>query len=219
MKRIFHFLTDIAAHNNREWFAENRNRYDEARELFARLTEDLIRETAKIDPEISAVQVKDTLYRFYRDTRFSTDKSPYKKHFGTYINSRGKNSIHGGYYFHIEPDACMISVGSYCLPSPVLRAVRQSILAMPETFHGIMTEKELDSLHPELGITRLKTCPTGFPRDFQYPEYLRPREYCLSVYVPDSFCLSPGLPQRVAHIFHLMKPFLDFVNATVDDYV
>lgn len=219
MKKILQYLTDLAANNNREWFAAHRDRYDEAQAAFAAMAEGMIARIAAFAPEVGAVTAKSTLYRIYRDTRFSADKSPYKTHMGAYINPRGKKSPHGGYYLHLEPGACMLSVGTYCLPSPVLRAVRRSIVNRLSEFDAIMTEPRLAALHPVIGITRLKTMPVGFPRDFERPEYLQPREYCLSCFVPDSFFCEKGWPERAAETLRLMKPFLDFVNDTVDDYI
>lgn len=219
MKEIFSFLKDIAANNNRPWFAENKPRYEAANARFAAVAADMIKRIAHFDPEVAGLEVKSTLYRFYRDTRFSNDKSPFKRHLGTYINPRGKKSPHGGYYLHIEPGACMICVGTYELPSPILRAVRQSIVDYIDRFHALMTEPALTALAPQLGETYLKTLPAGFPRDFAYPQYLRPKQYDLSVFLPDSFFLQKGWEEEAAGIFRTMKPFLDFVNDTVDDYL
>lgn len=219
MKEIFSFLTDIAANNDRRWFAEHRDRYEAALAAFTAIAADMKRRIAAFDPTVAAVDVKDTLYRFYRDTRFSADKSPYKNHFGTYINARGKKSTHGGYYLHLQPGECGLSVGTYCLPPQVLRAVRMSIVAEPERFRDLLCAPELAALHPQLGINHLKTLPKGFPRDFPYPEYLRPCDYALTVALPDSFFFTADWAGRAAGIFRLMKPFLDFVNDTVDDYI
>lgn len=219
MQDIFRFLTDIAANNTRQWFADNRSRYDAAAAKFTALADDMIGRVARLDPAVTGLPVKSTLYRFHRDTRFSPDKSPFKRHFGCYINPHGKKSLHGGYYLHLEPGASMVAVGTYCLPPDVLRAVRMSIVADPERFHAIMTEHRLAALSPRLGETSLKTVPKGFPRDFVYPEYLRPREYDLSVILPDAFFLRHGWQDEAVSLFALMKPFLDFVNETVDDYI
>lgn len=219
MKKIFEFLTALSANNNREWFGAHRALYDEAQARFTAVAEDMIARVACFEPAVSVIPVKSTLYRIYRDTRFSADKSPYKTHFGTYINSQGKKSLHGGYYLHVQPAGSFVSVGGYCLPSPILRAVRQSIVDNLPAFHAIMTEPSLAALHPIIGETRLKTLPAGFPRDFARPEYLRPREYFLSCAVPDVFFFEEGWQSRVSDMFLLMKPFLDFVNDTVDDYL
>ena len=134
MKKIFDFLTQLSANNNREWFGAHRPLYEEAKARFEAVAEDMIARVARIEPEMAALPVKNTLYRIYRDTRFSADKTPYKTHFGTYINPRGKKSLHGGYYLHVQPSACCLSVGTYCLPSPVLREVRHSIVDPLEAF-------------------------------------------------------------------------------------
>lgn len=118
MKEIFSFLADVAANNNREWFAENRHRYADASGRFTAIAEDMISRIARFEPAVAGLPVKSTLYRFYRDTRFSPDKSPYKRHFGCYINPCGKKSAHGGYYLHLQPGSCMLCVGTYELPSP-----------------------------------------------------------------------------------------------------
>lgn len=219
MREIFDFLTDIAANNDREWFAAHRDRYDAAAARFAAIADDMIGRIARFDATVAGIPVKSTLYRFYRDTRFSPDKSPFKRHFGTYINPRGKKSLHGGYYLHLQPGNCMVAVGAYGLPSDVLRAVRQSIVAEPETFHALVTDPLLTAHGVRLGETYLKTVPKGFPRDFKYPEYLRPREYDLSVGLPDDFFFQAQWADRAADLFKAMKPFLDFVNDTVDDYI
>jgi len=217
---IFAFLADIATHNERPWFAAHRGRYEAASAAFAAIATDLKSRIARFDPTVAGINVKDTLYRIYRDTRFSPDKSPYKRHFGTYINAQGKKSLHGGYYFHIQPDGnSCLAVGTYQLPAPVLRAVRWSVVGEEARFHAILTEPHLAALAPCLGDSHLKTLPAGFPRDFAHPEYLRPRDYTLFVDLPDSFFNKASWIDDVAERFRLMKPFLDFVNETVDDYI
>ncbi len=219
METIFSFLKDIAANNERDWFNAHRERYEEAQARFVRIAEDMIGRIAQFEPRVAGMPVKNTLYRFHRDTRFSTDKSPYKRHFGCYINPLGKKSLHGGYYLHLEPENCLLAVGAYCLPSQVLRAVRWSIVAESERFHAIMTEPQLAAFRPTLGETYLKTLPAGFPKDFAHPEYLRPREYDLWLKLPDAFFFKKDWQEKAADIFRLMHPYLNFINETVDDYI
>ena len=97
------FLNDVAANNNRPWFLEHKEEYNAAREDFERGIESAILRISAFDPSVSHITVKDATYRFYRDTRFSNDKSPYKNHFGAYIAAHGKKALHGGYYIHLEP--------------------------------------------------------------------------------------------------------------------
>ncbi len=214
---IFDFLKRIAAHNSREWFAEHRAEYEEARTVFEQMTERLIRRIMTFDESVKHVQVKDCTYRFYRDTRFSEDKSPYKRHLGAYINARGKKSFHGGYYFHLEPGGCMLAGGSYCLPADMLRAVRQSVVDEIDEFRSIVEDGEFRRYFPVIGEQRLKTAPKGFPKDFPYMEYLRPKDYSVACCVPDDFFRTDDWLDRAEHVFRVMKPYIDFVNYTIDD--
>lgn len=212
------FLREIAVHNNREWFHEHREQYEAARAAFESIVEELIARITVFDSSVQYLTVPDCTYRFYRDVRFSPDKSPYKRHFGAYINAKGKKSFHGGYYLHLEPEHCMLAGGAYELPSDILRAVRQSICEQPEAFHAIVGNEPFHTLFPVIGDNHLKTLPKGFPKDFPYPEYIRCKDYsCYHVVSEDFFATSDWLEQT-AEIFAVMKPFLDFVNATIDEF-
>ena len=112
-KLIFDFLRDIAANNNRPWFQEHKAGYEKAKAEFEKGVSEAITAISKFDPSVSHLTVKDCCYRFYRDTRFSPDKSPYKRHFGAYISAHGKKSLHGGYYIHLQPGHCLLAIGSY----------------------------------------------------------------------------------------------------------
>ena len=125
-KRIIQYLRDIAANNNREWYQAHKAEYDAVRADFTDGISKAIGRIADFDAEIGGVDVKETMYRFNRDTRFSPDKSPYKRHLGAYINAHGKKALRGGYYIHLEPGNCMLAVGNYWLPSNILTACLMS---------------------------------------------------------------------------------------------
>ena len=127
-KRILKFLRQVMANNNREWFQEHKKEYEAVRAEFERGIQQAIERIITFDPEIAHVQVKDCTYRFYRDTRFSADKSPYKNHLGAYINAKGKKALRGGYYIHLEPDHCLLAVGNYWLPTNILTSCRNEMM-------------------------------------------------------------------------------------------
>jgi len=114
---IFQFLKDLSANNNREWFNEHKAEYELARAEFDNFLATVIARISLFDETIRGIQPKDCTYRIYRDTRFSADKTPYKIHFGGYINAKGKKSNHCGYYVHLQPNGSMLAGGSLCLPS------------------------------------------------------------------------------------------------------
>ena len=215
--RILQYLADIRINNNRDWYQANKDRYDDVRAAFEDIVERLIATLTAFDPSLSLVTVKSTLYRFHRDTRFSPDKSPYKRHFGSYINSKGKKSQHGGYYLHLEPGCCLIGGGAYCLEAPVLKAVRRTIVDEIDEFRAIVEEPTFHALFPVIGEERLKTMPLGFPRDFAFPQYLRPKDFSVLHQLPDEFFFQKDWMSKAAEYFRVMKPFLDFVNAPIDE--
>ena len=214
---IFQFLKNLATNNNREWFQEHKDEYLKAQKEFEELLTAIIARISLFDESIVGIQAKDCTYRIYRDTRFSSDKTPYKIHLGGYINARGKKSEHCGYYVHIEHDNCMLAGGSWCLESKVLKAVRQSIVDEVDEFRSIVEAADFKAAFPVIGETHLKTLPKGFPKDFPYPDYLRTKDYSVCHTVPDDFFRDENWLDRTAEIFELMKPFNDFVNYTIDE--
>ena len=217
--RILQYLADIKVNNNKEWFQANKDRFDQIHAAFEKIVERMIVSIASFDPEVAMVPVKSTLYRFYRDTRFSLDKSPYKRHLGSYINPKGKKSPHGGYYLHFEPGNCLIGGGAYCLESPILKAVRETVMNDIDRYREIVESPTFHALFPVIGDDHLKTMPVGFPRDFAFPQYLRPKNFSVLHRVPDDFFFQEDWVEKASAYFKIMKPFLDFVNEPIDDYI
>lgn len=218
MKTIIQFLARLSRHNEREWFQAHKAEYQEAQAKFNNFTDQLIKGLAQFDPTVGNLTAKDCTYRIYRDTRFSEDKTPYKTHFGGYINAKGKKSNHCGYYIHVEPDNCMLAGGSYCLPSPVLRAVRQAVYDNIDEFRSIVEDPAFSRYFPVIGENFLKGAPKGFPKTFPYLKYLQCKEYTVACHVPDRFFLQPGFADQAEDIFRQLKRYADFLNYTIDDF-
>ncbi len=233
-KLIFSFLRDVAANNNRPWFQEHKAEYEAARADFESGVSRLIGRIAEFDDTIAHLTVKDCTYRFYRDTRFSPDKSPYKRHFGAYVSAHGKKSLHGGYYIHLQPEGCLVACGSYWLPTNILTSCRNEIMANEAEWLRCVESKEFlkyyaDTFEPcteqdsweskqGFGLEKLKKCPTGFPSDYQYVKYLRLKNYCCWHHVQDDFFEGDKWLTKIAPMFRAAKPMQDFINSVVDDY-
>lgn len=227
--KILKFLKAITVNNNRQWFAEHRKEYDLVRKDFEHDISKVIDAIAVFDSSVSHLTVKDVTYRFNRDTRFSADKSPYKRHFGAYISAHGKKSLHGGYYIHVESGNCLLACGCYCLPTNILTACRNEIMGNIDTWRGIVEQplfvetfgkvgcKPWGDIHG-FGIEHLKTCPSGFPRDYEFIEYLRMKDYCCWQQVSDDFFAQDDWIEKAIEIFKIAKPMMDFINNVVDDY-
>lgn len=229
-KRILTFLKDIAANNNRPWFAEHKDEFTACREDFEDGVTKLIHRLAAFDPEIAHLQVKDCVYRFYRDTRFSEDKSPYKRHFGAYICAKGKKSLRGGYYIHVEPGNCLLATGSYWLPTHILTSCRNEIMANIDEWRRIVenpsfvklfgrpNEGAWEQTEKGFGLESLKSCPSGFPRDYEFIHYLRMKDYCCWRRMGEDFFEGDDWLQEAVKVFKVAKPMMDFMNSVIDDY-
>lgn len=211
------FLAEVAQNNNRPWFEAHRDAYTEARASFESMVADLLPRIAEFDAGIGHLSVKDCTYRFYRDIRFSPDKSPYKRHFGAYINSHGKKSFHGGYYLHLQPGNSLLGGGAYCLSSPLLAAVRRDVMENISEFRGIVEANGFRRLFPVIGMDRVKTLPKGVRRDFPFPQYVRPKDYSVGCSLEDGFFNTADWLEKTVHAFKVMKPYLDFINFTIDE--
>lgn len=214
---IFQYLKELAQNNNREWFNEHRTEYEKARVEFENLLAAFISHISLFDESIKGIQVKDCTYRIYRDTRFSPDKTPYKNHFGGYINAKGKKSEHCGYYIHLQPGNCLIAGGSWCPPPKILKALRQAIYDNIEEYLSIVEDPEFKKYFPVIGETFLKTAPKGFPKDFKYIDYLKCKEISCMYSIPDSFFMAPNAVEEAEDAIRQLKRFIDFVNYTVDE--
>jgi len=230
-KQILSFLEQVRDNNNRPWFLQHKAEYQACKADFDKAVAEAIARYSEFDDGIKHLQVKDCVYRFYRDIRFSPDKSPYKRHFGAYICNYGRKSLYGGYYLHIEPDNCMLAIGCYWLPTNILTSCRNEIMGNIDTWREAVENKGFVKLFGRpnqttwddgkrgFGLEALKTVPSGFPRDYEYIEYLRMKDYCAWVRVPDDFFEGSDWLTRSAEIFKTGKPMMDFINAVVEDYL
>lgn len=233
-KLIFSFLQELAANNNRPWFQKHRKEYEVARKEFESGVDAAITAISQFDPTISHLTAKDCCYRFYRDTRFSPDKSPYKRHFGAYIAAHGKKSLHGGYYIHVQPGHCMLAIGSYWLPTNILTSMRNEIMGNIDGWrkcvesgqfintYGYPNTETWEGDYPSgnkgFGIAHLKKAPKDFPKDYEFLSYLKMKDYCAWHSVDDNFFSKEDWTRKMSRIFEVGKPMMDFVNSVVDDY-
>lgn len=224
MKELIQFLRDLQRNNNREWFADNKSRYQDVQRKWNDFCEGLIGAIGKYDDEIARLTLKDCTYRIYRDTRFSHDKSPYKTHFGVFMAPGGKKSMHSGYYFHIGtgedpqlsyPFSHMLAAGNYCYDPKAVKILREDISYGWESFRDDVLGKADSRFVPDMEGA-LKRVPREYPADAPYADWMRMKAYGLNFKVDDEFVLQPNLIERVAEIFHTVKPFNDYVNRAVD---
>ena len=216
---VLQFLSELTINNNREWFAENKVRYDRLRLEFEQLGRDLILEISKFDDEIKHVEVKDCVFRIYRDTRFSHDKTPYKTHMGIFIaTAGGRKSQRGGYYLHLDPAGSFVATGVWCPDANLLKALRQSVYDNIEEMNEIRFNpdfaKYFSSFYED---DKLKTVPRGFPKDFADAELLKLKHYMVNYKLDEAILGSDDFVARVGAILRYAYPLNQFLNYTVDE--
>lgn len=232
-KKIKTFLKAIANNNNREWFAEHKAEFLECKASFETDIDLVISRISAFDSNISHLTAKDCCYRFYRDVRFSEDKSPYKRHFGAYICEAGRKSLRAGYYIHFQPGQSFVCGGAYWLPTNILTACRNEIMANIDEWRSLVEDSQFVKLFGKagegtftddtmsergFGITHLKTCPKDFPRDYEFMQYLRMKDYAFWHRVPDDFFEEEQWIDKVTEIFTIAAPVNRFLNSVISDY-
>lgn len=215
---IYDFLKKLAANNNREWFNSHRTDYDRAEAEFEELLTAVIARISVFDPTVVHVQAKSCIYRIYRDLRFTQDKTPYKIHFGGFINARGKKALHCGYYIHLQPEESGLAGGVWCPEPKLLKAIRESVYDNIDEFRAIVEDPAFKRYFPVIGGSRLTSAPKGFPQDFPFMNYLKPKDYAFYGALPDKFFTSCDFVEKSAAIFKQMKRLNDFFDYTLDDF-
>ncbi|MBQ2068254.1 MAG: DUF2461 domain-containing protein [Paludibacteraceae bacterium] len=229
MKDILDFLTALSANNNREWFAEHKEWYQQCHARFVAFSAEYIKRLSELEPSLAVLQPKDCIWRIYRDVRFSKNKNPYKEWFGCFPaigipgkpQTWGKKSLRGGYYLHIQPGQCMFAGGIWEPSKELLTALRKEIEANYEEVEDIMAtsswqkyfNQDFDSYW---GV--LKKVPAGFDPNFIHADWLKHKDYTFSTPLTDQQVSSPDFIDKIVEIAAAGKPMNDFLNYTFEEY-
>lgn len=207
------FLKGLKRHNNRDWFNKNKELYDDAKKDFEGFISELIHRVSEFDSSVEGLQIKDCVFRIYRDVRFSKDKTPYKYHFGAVVGEGGRRSELASYYFHIEPGGNSLLAGGKWMPSNEhLLAIRNGIFANLKEFKEIINNKDFKKYFRTLSDEKLSSAPRGFSKDHPDIELIKFKSY--SVYTPmkDEQVLSKSLADYCVKVFKAVVPFNTFLN-------
>lgn len=216
-KIVFDFLHDLNENNNRDWFNLHKDIYLAARREVELFVDHLILNIKTFDPSIGDLPAKQTMFRIYRDIRFSKDKTPYKTYFGAYMAAGGRKSEEAGYYLHFAADECFASGGAYCPKSENLKKIRSEIYYNPDEFLGIVESRDFKKTFGELKGEKLKRPPAGFPKDFAGIEWLKFKDFTVFAHFTKEQATDPGFDKKLISIFKKMKPINDFINRGIRD--
>jgi len=219
MKEILDFLKDLEANNSREWFDQNRDRYDATRKQFLVIADKLIHDIRQFDDEVPVLNPKDCVFRIFRDVRFSKDKLPYKSNYGCFIARGGKKSGFAGYYLHIQPGECFLSGGIYMPPPEYLQAIRQEIYYHPKNYIDLIENKEFKTTYTLEYSDKLKTAPKGYPKDWEYLDLIKNRNYAFGHRVEERELFATDFMEKAIELYKIILPLNRYLNKAVDENI
>ncbi|WP_029985485.1 DUF2461 domain-containing protein [Pedobacter jeongneungensis] len=207
------FLEQLKKNNNREWFNERKTEFLAEQANIENFASVLLTEL-NLHDVIETLSGKKSLYRIYRDTRFSTDKTPYKTHWSGSFKRAGK-SRRGGYYFHIEKGNTFVG-GGFWGPSPAdLKLIRDDVAFDAQPLRNILGDKNFISSFGSLAGEQLKTTPKGFEADHPDIDLLRFKQFLLVKKFDDETVLSDNFVQQMGQAFKDMRPFFDYMSSVL----
>jgi uncharacterized protein (TIGR02453 family) len=208
------FLRALKRNNRREWFNAHRDDYEAyVRQPMTAIVERLAVDLRTFAPELVA-SPKVSMYRIYRDTRFSEDKKPYKTHVAAVFPTRGLNKHEGaGTYFHVSGDEVWIGGGMYSPQPPQLFAVREHIAGHVKQLRAIVESSGFRRHVGELGGDTLSRVPRGFAKDHPAADYLMHKQFVAGAEFPAAFASSPAFYKTLLTVFRQVVPLARFLNA------
>lgn len=214
------FLSDLKRHNERAWFQDNKDRYDAARADFESFVGALLPRIEAFDPNVAGLDPKKCVFRIYRDTRFSKDKTPYKTNFGAHMLLGGSKNVHqrAGYYIQVEPGNCFLAGGAHQPPAAWINAIRRRIDTDAAPLKKVLKSKPFRDTFGEIEGDRLKTAPKGYPKDHPEIDLLRCKSFLAVHRMADAIVFEKDLLKHATKTFKTMKPFGDFLNGAMGDY-
>jgi uncharacterized protein (TIGR02453 family) len=208
------FLRALQKNNRREWFQPRKQIYEE--QVKAPMIE-LVRRVTAAMLDFAPDYVREpekAIFRIYRDTRFSKDKTPYKTHIAAVFHRRGmEKESGGGLYFAISPKEVEVAGGIYMPAPPTLLAVRTHLAEHYEKFRVLIHDRGLRKLLGEMQGEQLTRVPKGFCAEHPAADLLRHKQFLFYVLLDPSLATTPKLESEVVKRFRAMMPFLEFLNA------
>src|SRR5579871_3511120 len=210
------FLRNLARHNDREWFQPRKEQFE------AQLREPMLAIVRKITDAMTDFApnhvrpAEKSLFRIYRDTRFSHDKRPYKTHVAAWWSHQGLEKTSGaGYYFHISPKEVIVAAGAYMPEKEQLAAIRHWLLDHHAEFRKLLARPAVRKTYTEFEGNALTRPPKGFPCEHPALDLIQCRQWGLAATLPAETALKPDLAAVIIRHFKLAAPIVDALNTPI----
>lgn len=211
------FFKKLKRNNNRSWFEKHKGEYEEYVKLPMQcLVASLQPHFSRFAPEYDA-NPKRSIFRIYRDIRFSKDKTPYKTHVAAHFVLRGKPKgfLGSGYYMDIEPGETFAGAGLYMPDSNQLKRIRAAIAHRSGEFLEIVQARAFTKLFGKLKGEMLKRVPQGYEENHPMVNWLKLKQFFVGVSWPETRCRKAGFTEDVAHVFEAATPLVRYLNEAI----
>ena len=212
------FLNELAQNNNRDWFNENKSRYEEqvldVALLFIQSMQKPLREIA---PHFTAIpkRMGGSLMRVYRDTRFSKNKTPYKTNIGIQFRHEQAKDVHSpGFYVHVDPEQVFVGAGMWHPDSQALAGIRERISDKSSEWIRVSRDRKF-TRHFQLGGTTLTRPPRGYDKDHPMIEDLKRKDFIAIKNMSHDDALNPKFQQKVESAFKAASDYMQFLCKAV----
>jgi uncharacterized protein (TIGR02453 family) len=215
-KETIQFLEDLKFNNNRDWFLENKNRYELFKKDYQQLVAALLAVMKPLDPALEMLEVKNCTFRINRDIRFSKDKTPYKTHLGIWMPcGRVKGQNRPGYYIHLDPKEAFIAGGLYAPEATELKKIRKEIAFFLEDLNEILNETAFKKVFVDFDRNErslLKNPPRGYEKDHPAIDLLKLKSFETSFKIKFEDVTKPDFVAMSAKKLILLKPLNEFIS-------
>lgn len=216
---FFRFFQDLAVNNNRDWFKDHKTRYyDSVVNPISEFVVCMAGPLRKISPHYVADPRPHggSMFRIYRDVRFSKDKSPYKTHAGVHFRHvAGKDAHAPGFYVHLAADGLYFGGGIWRPPGPALGRIREFIVDNARSWSRIANAKTVRAAGG-IGGDSLQRPPRGYDPDHPHVEDLKRKSFYLMEEAPRADALAPAFTQQVTSAFRRAAPLSRFICDALD---
>lgn len=216
-KQGLQFLKKLKRNNNRTWFESHKHEYEEYLKLpMQSFIFSLQSHFSAFAPEFD-LSPKHSIFRIYRDVRFSNDKTPYKTHIAAHFVLRGKEKgfVGSGYYFHVEPGEVFIGGGIYMPDSDQLKKIRIAIAQHSNEFLSIIGNRTFKRQFGKLEGNKLQRIPKGYDESHPMAEWLKLKQFFAGKSLPETSCHKASLVDSIAAICKDAAPLVKFLNRAV----
>jgi uncharacterized protein (TIGR02453 family) len=212
------FLAELYLNNHKTWFEAHRPTYDRLRGEWLDFVEQIIAGIAAFDPAVGGLSPADSMFRIYRDVRFSHDKTPYKTHFSAAIEPEGRHRGNPAYYLQMDHEGDLFLGGGVWMPEPALLArIRAYIAAHPERLAAVLQEPAFAAAFGELDQgERLKRPPQGYEEGTPGIEWIKLKSFTAGAAPAGWQERGDGLGEWLVEQFRILSPLILWLRAAAE---